>query len=186
MLLFPKVDLIVGRVLPSLRHRWGYECSFDAKRNEQGRFVGLKNQGCTCYMNSLLQQVTYRIFRPTAGFLVLGFVQHYRDGYYFLPIFVELCGISFFSRSLNPFSRRRFRHPCGNLGNRYHSSFLQYYCSNAFCLVSPPPPRVRCWCLMIHLERYLCGMICASRVRLDGIATTAVHGACATKSDSRG
>lgn len=52
-----KVDVIVGRVLPSLRHRWGYECSFDAKRPQSGGFVGLKNQGCTCYMNSTLQQV---------------------------------------------------------------------------------------------------------------------------------
>lgn len=50
--------MFVGRVLPSLRHRWGYECSFDAKRPNSGGFVGLKNQGCTCYMNSLLQQVS--------------------------------------------------------------------------------------------------------------------------------
>ncbi|CAN0111832.1 unnamed protein product, partial [Ectocarpus sp. 4 AP-2014] len=56
--LLDNVDVFVGRVLPSLRHRWGYECSFDAKRPQSGGFVGLKNQGCTCYMNSLLQQAS--------------------------------------------------------------------------------------------------------------------------------
>ncbi|CAN0252828.1 unnamed protein product [Discosporangium mesarthrocarpum] len=55
--LLDNVDAFVGQVIPSLRGRWGYECSFDAKREQSGRFVGLKNQGCTCYMNSLLQQL---------------------------------------------------------------------------------------------------------------------------------
>ncbi|CAM9926026.1 unnamed protein product, partial [Choristocarpus tenellus] len=54
--LLDNVDAFVGQVTPSLRNRWGYEASFDAKRCQSGRFVGLKNQGCTCYMNSLLQQ----------------------------------------------------------------------------------------------------------------------------------
>ncbi|CAM9145531.1 unnamed protein product [Chrysoparadoxa australica] len=49
------VNAFVNRVVPGLRQRWGLECSFDAKRNTS--FAGLKNQGCTCYMNSLLQQL---------------------------------------------------------------------------------------------------------------------------------
>jgi ubiquitin C-terminal hydrolase len=39
-----------------LLSRWNYECSFDAKA-AVGQYVGLRNQGCTCYMNSLLQQL---------------------------------------------------------------------------------------------------------------------------------
>jgi hypothetical protein len=39
-----------------LRGRWQFECSYDAKAPGT-QFVGLKNQGCTCYMNSSLQQL---------------------------------------------------------------------------------------------------------------------------------
>lgn len=39
----------------SLHGKWGYDVS-QVVRPENG-YVGLKNQGCTCYMNSCLQQV---------------------------------------------------------------------------------------------------------------------------------
>jgi len=59
----PALQELVGRILElveagagSLRYRWSYECSADAKSTETD-YVGLRNQGCTCYMNSLLQQL---------------------------------------------------------------------------------------------------------------------------------
>jgi len=39
-----------------LRRRWQLESSNDAK-DANTQYVGLKNQGCTCYMNSTLQQL---------------------------------------------------------------------------------------------------------------------------------
>ncbi|KAG5183595.1 hypothetical protein JKP88DRAFT_316761 [Tribonema minus] len=41
---------------PGLRSCWHVETSADGNRGGSG-YVGLKNQGCTCYMNSLLQQL---------------------------------------------------------------------------------------------------------------------------------
>lgn len=38
----------------NFRRRWGMQISFDIKRPDIS-FSGLKNQGCTCYMNSTLQ-----------------------------------------------------------------------------------------------------------------------------------
>ena len=35
---------------------WGLQVSYDIKKSDLN-FLGLKNQGCTCYMNSLLQQL---------------------------------------------------------------------------------------------------------------------------------
>ena len=35
---------------------WGLQVSYDIKKSDLS-FLGLKNQGCTCYMNSLLQQL---------------------------------------------------------------------------------------------------------------------------------
>jgi ubiquitin C-terminal hydrolase len=55
-LLLEQVERLVCKALPSLHTRWGLECTYDSKR-ENTRFVGLRNQGCTCYMNSLLQQL---------------------------------------------------------------------------------------------------------------------------------
>ena len=37
-----------------MRYSWGLQVSYDV-RNHDLHFAGLKNQGCTCYMNSLLQ-----------------------------------------------------------------------------------------------------------------------------------
>jgi len=54
--LFSLIEDFNGKVVPGLRYKWGYECSFDAKQSSI-KYVGLKNQGCTCYMNSLLQQL---------------------------------------------------------------------------------------------------------------------------------
>lgn len=39
----------------SLRFKWGQENNIDTRGN--GEHVGLKNQGCSCYMNSFLQQL---------------------------------------------------------------------------------------------------------------------------------
>jgi len=39
-------------------HKWDYSPR-EIKRNSDG-YVGLKNMGCTCYMNSLIQQVVKR------------------------------------------------------------------------------------------------------------------------------
>jgi len=41
---------------PPLRNKWGYQVQLDGK-NDAAVFAGLRNQGCTCYMNSLLQQL---------------------------------------------------------------------------------------------------------------------------------
>jgi ubiquitin carboxyl-terminal hydrolase 9/24 len=40
----------------SLRNKWGFQISLDGK-SDASSFGGLRNQGCTCYMNSLLQQL---------------------------------------------------------------------------------------------------------------------------------
>jgi ubiquitin carboxyl-terminal hydrolase 9/24 len=54
--LVKKVDEFARKGAADLRHRWSYECSYDAK-STPGQYVGLRNQGCTCYMNSLLQNL---------------------------------------------------------------------------------------------------------------------------------
>ena len=42
---------------PQLRHSWGVISYHDHRRHMKVGFTGLKNQGCTCYSNSLLQQL---------------------------------------------------------------------------------------------------------------------------------
>ena len=65
-ILSSKIDSIISRVAPTIRHKWGQNASVDGSDHHGGRgdtskalvkYCGLKNQGCTCYMNSVLQQL---------------------------------------------------------------------------------------------------------------------------------
>jgi len=58
-----QMESILGQVMSlteaaasGLRDRWQYEYLHETK-SYPGQYVGLRNQGCTCYMNSLLQQL---------------------------------------------------------------------------------------------------------------------------------
>lgn len=60
LVLVPKIKGILSHVAPSLRHTWGHSINEEGNNQRNlntSKYSGLKNQGCTCYMNSFLQQL---------------------------------------------------------------------------------------------------------------------------------
>lgn len=60
--LVKRINGIVSAAAPFLRHRWGHVGSGDEGHSRTSlrnpsKYSGLRNQGCTCYMNSFLQQL---------------------------------------------------------------------------------------------------------------------------------
>jgi ubiquitin carboxyl-terminal hydrolase 9/24 len=60
--LVSRVEGLMTSAAPHLRHRWGLvgaNAESHSSRNARGpsKYSGLRNQGCTCYMNSFLQQL---------------------------------------------------------------------------------------------------------------------------------
>jgi len=55
-----RIGSIINSTSPSLRHRWGQDnigLDEGVVGGSNSKYTGLKNQGCTCYMNSVLQQL---------------------------------------------------------------------------------------------------------------------------------
>ena len=56
-----RINGLVSAASPFLKHRWGQSAGGNEGSTRNGRntskYSGLKNQGCTCYMNSVLQQL---------------------------------------------------------------------------------------------------------------------------------
>jgi len=62
IVLSSKISSIIQATAPSLRHRWGQNITSEDKgvlnaSSNTSHYSGLRNQGCTCYMNSVLQQL---------------------------------------------------------------------------------------------------------------------------------
>lgn len=61
MALVHRIKGLMSAASPFLKHRWGQSAGSNEGNTRNGRstskYSGLKNQGCTCYMNSVLQQL---------------------------------------------------------------------------------------------------------------------------------
>jgi len=59
--LVSRIEVLVESAAPFVRHKWGQVGATNEGHNRNGRntskYSGLRNQGCTCYMNSFLQQM---------------------------------------------------------------------------------------------------------------------------------
>jgi Ubiquitin carboxyl-terminal hydrolase len=59
--LVTRINQLVESASPFIRHKWGQVGSMTEGHSRNGRntskYSGLRNQGCTCYMNSVLQQM---------------------------------------------------------------------------------------------------------------------------------
>ena len=60
ILIFENIKLLFSQTTGILSDRWNHPVSYDVRRTDI-QFLGLKNQGCTCYINALIQQLFMNI-----------------------------------------------------------------------------------------------------------------------------